>query len=473
MENSKLYQSLSTLNIYEQNRFFKFLQSPYFNVNENMLIFYGALSESLKVEENTPPSKETIWSLMYIDTNFDDRRFRKYSSDLLKLFEQFLAQENFQSNPVHQAKYLLESIANKRIDKLYNSSIKTAKRLSETQIERSASYYFYQYEFEKSIYNITDFEINRSQVSNIEQIAENLDHFYLAEKLRYYCTILSRQNIIRHDYSILFMDEIIKHVDKQDYSKIPPIKIYNQILKLNLQPNVRAHYDNLKISIKESILNFPEQEAKEIFDSAINYVINRINKGKSEFLSELFELYKEGIQKELLYINNELSPWAFKNVILSALRLKEFDWVENFIHNYQSKLNPKYRDNALSFNLAQLHFYKKDYKKVIEQLQQVEYDDLTYSLNSKTFLMGAYYELDDIEPLISLLDSFRAYLNRNKQLTESRKKIYINMINIVKKLSKLQSHEKEKIQKLKNEIESVNAIASKNWILEKIAELES
>ena len=472
MKETKLFHSLDALNVYELNRFNKYIQSPYFNRNERYNRFFELLEPALRREENAP-SKESVWAALYPGKAYDDRKMRKFTSDLLKLLEAFLAQERYEANPLHQANYLLDAVASKKIDALYRSSVRAARRLSEMHLDRDASYYYFQYEFERGIYSIGDYEINRSEISNVENIAENLDKFYLAEKLRYYCTVLSRQSVIRHEYNMLLINEIIRHVEEHDYADVPPITIYYQILRMYQEPDVRSHYDGLRSLIREHILTFPELEAKEIIDSALNYSIRQINRGKREFLREVFGLYQESLDKELLYINGELSPWAYKNIVITALRLKEFEWAERFIHQYAERLNPKYRENALSFNLAQLYFYRKEYEKVIESLQQVEYDDLSYKLNSTTFLMGSYYELDEMEALVSILDSFRVYLNRNKEIPTSRKTHYLNMIKIVKKLTRILPGDQKMIDKLKAEIEHLNAIASKGWILEKISELES
>jgi hypothetical protein len=278
--------------------------------------------------------------------------------------------------------------------------------------------------------------------------------------------------VLKHEYQMLFIDDIIRHVEEHDYQDIPPIIVYHQILKMYQEPEDRSHYDKLRELIRQYVLKFPELEAKEIIDSALNYSIRQINIGRQEFLREIFELYQEALERGLLYINQELSPWSFKNIVITALRLKEFDWAESFIHQYQNKLNVRYRSNAISFNLAQLYFYQKKYKSVIELLQQVEYDDISYTLNSKTFLIGSYYELDEIVALDSMLESFRAYLNRSKVLTPARKKLYINMINYIKKLSEVDVRNKSKIKALHDQVKMEKELASKGWIMEKIAELE-
>jgi len=132
----------------------------------------------------------------------------------------------------------------------------------------------------------------------------------------------------------------------------------------------------------------------------------------------------------------------------------------------------QYRGNARTFNLAQLHFYQKDYGKVIELLRTVEFEDFTYNLVSKSILLATYYEEDEIEPLMSLLSSFRTYLNRHKDIPASRRKSYLDLIKYLKKLTRIQPRDKKNLQKLKEEVESTKGIASESWLKEKIAELE-
>lgn len=102
-------------------------------------------------------------------------------------------------------------------------------------------------------------------------------------------------------------------------------------------------------------------------------------------------------------MEGELSPWDFRNIVVLGLRLGETDWVENFINTHKNFIPEAMRANAVSFNLAQVYFYQKKYEKVMVLLQKVEYEDLTYNLNSKSLLLIAYYELQEIETLHSLL----------------------------------------------------------------------
>ena len=75
----------------------------------------------------------------------------------------------------------------------------------------------------------------------------------------------------------------------------------------------------------------------------------------------------------------------------------------------------------MNFNLARVSWYKKKYDDVLSYLNQVLYNDVWYNLNARTLLLAAYYELDEILPLESLLQSFNAWVRREKALTKVKK----------------------------------------------------
>ena len=475
MKTTKIYSALSELTVYELNRFDKFVHSPYFNQNEGLTILFEQLVPHLKGRTGDDLMKKEVWNAIYPGTDYDDNRFRKLNSDLLKLFEQFLAQEVYESNPLHQANYLMESISKRKIEKMYNSVVTSVKRLSGRQLEKSSSFFFYQYQLEKNQYNLTsEFEKKfkkktRYSLLNIEEIAKNLDIFYLGEKLKLYCTLLSWKDVFNLTADLLFMEEIIGHVEKNDYDRYPPIEIYYRVYKSYVEPENIEHFYKLKSLISLHIESFPPEEAKDIYGSTQNFCIRKINEGQKEFLRENLDLYKESINNGILFHNEELSPTTFRNIVISALNLNEYDWAEDFIHKHKDKLAAKHRDNAVTFNLARLYWYKKEYKKVIEYLQNVEFDDMVYDLNSKTMLIATYYDTDEIEPLFSLLDSFQVFLFRNKKnITASRREGYMQLISFVRRLIKILPGDVKALEKLKQDISISKQTGTKKWLLEKV-----
>ena len=204
-----------------------------------------------------------------------------------------------------------------------------------------------------------------------------------------------------------------------------------------------------------------------------NFCAYHINLGKVKYYHELFDIYQTLIEKQIIFQSGgELDPAIYKNIITIGCLVKAFDWVEQFIQDHTGKLPKVSQDNDLNYNLAKVYFFTGQYEKVIEQLREVEYKNLDYSLGGKLMLLKTYYELDEFRALDSLMDSFRIYLHRNKIISRDVKQQYMNVLRFVKKLASIAPYDKEVIQKIKTQINNCKALADKKWILEKVAEKE-
>ena len=139
-----------------------------------------------------------------------------------------------------------------------------------------------------------------------------------------------------------------------------------------------------------------------------------INRGNQAYLLEALNLYKDMAATNLLTTNGKLSQFDYKNVVTTALRVKDFAFAGQFIYDYKNQLQPEERENAFTFNLARLHFYRKEYKQAMRLLQTIEYNDMFYQLDAKTTLLKCYYELGEYALLMSLKDSFVKLLRRKR-----------------------------------------------------------
>lgn len=473
MYNSKLFAILQHFDKYEQNRCRKYIQSPYFNRSEELLTLYESFIRVINGgKRNGGLDKHHLWSLLQPGKDFDDVRFRKYCSDLLKLIEGYLAQEVYERRPIQKVVNRMEAIEQRKAKVLVPTVMREAQRLAEKYPTKSAQLYLNKYQIERAFYDLKDSDIKRTERSNVENISNNLDYFYVAEKLKYYCLVLMQSSIVEEKYDIKLIKEITNSITTYGLHQVPAIAVYYQIfLLLEEQDNEVRFYDLISI-LKKNNMEFSRTEAYNMYSYAINFCIGRINQGQSKYVEECFNIFRELISTKILFREDRLRAWDFKNIVVLALRLGKYDWAENFINKYSEKLPIAFRQNAITYNLAQVYFYQKKYEKVIELLREVEYEDLAYNLNSKTLLIATYYETDEIEPLYSLFESFRAYLNRHKDIPEQRKKLYANLIKYTRRLSKIIPGDKTAVEKLKKELQETKNVASLSWLKEKLAELE-
>ena len=279
--------------------------------------------------------------------------------------------------------------------------------------------------------------------------------------------MLTRQNFLNSEYTTRLREEIMAHLKNSDYSEHPAIEIYHMVLLTLVEEQNENHFRKLLQLLKEYPKFFAPEELRDLYFLAQNYCTKKINQGHRSYLRDYFNLSKLLLEKDLVYENGYILPSSFKNIVTVGLRLEEYDWVENFIYTYKNKLAPKYRENAFTYNLAWLHFFKEEYRKTLRLLSHVEYMDVYYILDSKILLLKTYFELEDVDAFFSLCDSFYVYLRRNELISAYQKNICLNFVKYVKRLMRARLGDNRASQGLLAEIRDASQVASISWLLKK------
>ena len=272
------------------------------------------------------------------------------------------------------------------------------------------------------------------------------------------------------DYNLRLLKEISDHLKENSYEEYPSITIYYQILMTFTDTDTEVHFEELKRLLDEHTTKFPPDEARDMYAYAQNFAIRKINAGEKRYLREYFDLSKAALEKKLLMVDGDLSPWTFKNLVIAALRVGEFNWAEQFIKNYKNRLNEKFRSNAYNYNQGALLFFKGQYGDALRLINQVEYTDIFYALDTRTMQIKIYYQLDEWDPMQSAIEAFKVYLRRNKTLSENVKLLYNNFLKYTDKLSRLTKRDKPKLTELKQKIEETKQIADLGWLQQKVDE---
>ncbi len=471
MRSTKLYQIISELSSSEVNRFEKFVNSPYFNINI-LNIEILKICVELNKDIALTISKEEVWNTIKPGEEYDDVRFRKYISDLLKLLLEFFAVEELRGRPILSSQLLLEYANKKKIPKLINTSVQVSQNTSSKFYNRSSDFYLYHFQIEKNLFYLQEGNIELYSKKNVENIAENLDKFYIAEKLKYYCEILGREALSNIQYNFNFISELLAYVENNDFSNDLIIRIYYLIYKTLSTPDRSEYYHELKDILFKNYRLFDGFELQELFGSILNYCIAQINIGNHDFQDEMIRIYDFIFEKNILLNENYLTPAKFKNVVTTALRVGNYDFAESFIKEYGDLLPLTQKDSIVTFSLAQIYFYKKEFGQVINQLQKVEYPDLITNLRAKTIYLATLLELKEYDAISSWSESFKAFLNRKKkEIPAARIKSYQNFITIVRLVAGSEFGDKKFHQRINKELDKVTGnVVNEQWLREKLAE---
>ena len=480
MHNHKLILLLSSLSRKEMTRFREFAESPYHNKHKGVLRLAQYLSAAYPDFTKDACQRETLFQHIYPGSAHNQSKLAVIFTYTVRLLDLFLEIDAFTNTPSHRIPYLLEQLRQRKFLKGFEKTLAKAEHESEEQKERSADWYYERYLLatESDYYFTTVAERRRD--SSLEDKQHFLNHYFIAVKLRDACEMAVRTRILQVTYADPMIEVALKQVEEAEdtYQNIPAINIYYRLYQMITKTD-GAYYFNVLIHLKEQQEALPVDELKNIYNYLQNYCIRKINAGEPEILQELFQLYQIQLQKGLLLEDEQLSEWHYKNIVTTALRLKELEWVYRFINDYRKALPATARVNAYQFNLASYHHAAKEYHKVLDLLAKVEYSDLRYSLGAKALLLRTYYDLGEYNTLYALVDSFRQYLVRNKLMADGQRQGYYNLFKLTRRAAILQENKdyynyrryQREWQRLQDDSNSAEAIFNKSWLQQKIAEL--
>lgn len=468
MENSKLISILKCLTNKQVKQLRDFIASPYFNKKEEVLALFDTLIRFYPDFEAKLVEKEAVFSLTRPEEPYNEKEMGYWMSDLVKLIEQFIVTEEVLQQPTAQFSHLLKTYLKWNLEKPFQRTMKNAFSYLKTLPYQDSQYYYHEFLLKEQEVAFFDKQKVHSHDESLQEAIDNLDIYYLSQKLKYSCEIVNRLNMLTSDYRLKLLDEILTYLDNEPLNHIPPVAIYQSILLCLRQPDVETHFINLKDLLDKHATIFDPDEARGMYLYAINYCVGKINRGNSQYVSELFELYRRLLENRIIFENKYLSPWSYMNIVVVGSRNQEFDWTENFIHEYHTSLAPQFRENAYNYNLAYLYYIQKKYGKALKLLNEVQFDDVFYYIEAKSLLLRLYYELDETEPLLALCDAFKIYLRRNKLIAENKREMYLNFIRFVSKLIKIQKGKNELLLETQQMIKNTKLLVNAKWLHEKI-----
>ena len=479
MNGEKLYSIFKKLSPYELSGFNEFVQSPFFNKHAPTINVVELIVKAIRNKAFDDLNEHKLFHKLFPKEAFNTQKLNDLYSAVNKLMDVYLSFLQFQKNATQNSIGLIQQYLDRDLTTHYKTEISRLKK-RKTEIHASEEYYN-NYLIENSADQFFIRQRTRKADQSLQLKANNIDLFFLSIKLKLFCEMLNRANVIDTKYDLKFQQEIIQYIKTNIafFEHEPIIYVYYLIYNTLVDGSNEEHYFLLKKTLNKTVQLFDKTEAKSLFDYAENYCIKKINSGKSDYLKELLSIYKMLIEKQLLYTGDYLSPLDYKNIVTLGLRNHEVKWTKQFIEHYKNKIEPEFAENAYTYNLANFYYETKEYKQAAKLLQQVEFTDISYTAGAKFILLKIYFEQNEVDALYSVIDSFRVYLVRNKLISRYQRDAYIHFLVLTKQIfsakEKILENKRIKkeavILKINQKIAAVKNVSNLGWIQEKIKEL--
>ncbi len=483
MKESKLINTLKTFSKEEMDQFGKFIASPYHNSGKNCAPLFTQLQKFYPDFETGKIANEVLYKKLYPSRKFNKQVMWNLTSSMEKLSKEFLEQTALRKNKFLKAELLLSEYGSRKLLSAYPKTIGAMEVLLESggidydYFENKGHLENYRQEY----YHLTDKV--RSMSDSKLKASESQIMLFLRMTVGGLndMKVLSENHNYRFDVNIplefaknLNLKKIVDYARRKNFEYAFLIEIYYHSMMMLLEPGRTDHLDKMRELYGLHYDKFTLSEKRNMMHWIVNYCMSKMEYNENKFRRIIFELNEFRLKEGLVfYPADQLPKVIYFQILNGALAVKETDWAADFIKNYTQRLQPDIRNSMKRLANAFLYFHTKDFRKALKNLNEVEFIDVQDKFFSRTLTARSYYELYELESLLSYVDSSVHFLVSNPSVTETGRVYIHNFFKYLKKIVFIRENKDwDEIHVLRKEIEKTNEISNKKWLLEKLNELK-
>ncbi len=492
MKTSKLFTILKTFSFEELKQFEKFISSPYLNTGRNVKPLFRIIKKYHPDYPSEKLTEDKLYRLMYRTENNREKRgyIKVLISHLTNLAIEYLKNingENEFENKFSEVRFL-KMLNTRKLDNLFSSQFKNLNNLFTGKYDSDSGQFLFSMLMQKEYCNLLldrDYQQKTSEV--LLKQTEYLLLFFLSEFFKNRAHYRTNEYVFNAPIEGTLMklisenfnfSPVIEYLKVSKSKSYPVIAVYYYSMMSQLDINNDEYYKSFKELFENNIDLFDHEVKGDLYVDLEACCWKRLNNNIDEdrrdyYRKELFEIYKNELKLGLYkYEYDYIRIHKFRNIIMAALNLKEYDWLENFTKKYYKELAPEYRENLYNYSLAVINFNRGKFEEALALFSKIKYDYFYLKVDVKNWMLLIYYELKHNEQANSLIDSYKHFLAKNKNLSELFRKNNLDFLNCYIQLMKYNSgNESVELNKIRSEISSRGKFIHKGWLLKKIEEL--
>ncbi|MCB9234201.1 MAG: hypothetical protein H6581_21270 [Bacteroidia bacterium] len=474
MEKSKLAARLQSLSGKEFKAFSLFVNSPYFSQHQETIDFFRV------IEPHFPHFKitdEEVCHQLNPQNPPDLPRLRVLRTYLTALLDDFLGEQKYRRNDSLRRELTVQALTEKGLYKEALKLVSLQKQDSGALAPVDIQENYVEHRMWIALLDLRLRNGDRMADLHIQELLLSLDSYYWATRLKYLCTLVSQGSLFSIEMPEGLISTTLELYARFGGEEMPLAAIYFHLLNLLLGESHALHYQQLRQLVDQFGGRIGRDEQVNFFGFLQNYLTSRYQRGEAGALREMFELYKLMLKQEILFGRGDFSTHSFRNISVIGARLGEFEWVESFIDENSHQLDPEMRSTMESYCRGYLAFSREEYGDALRLLQNVSFVDPFVRTGHQGLLLRIYYETRDPEPFYSLANTFRRFLNRNKDISETHRASSGNFISMVRKLMACRELEgaarMKEIRKIREEMAQAEFLTDRTWLNSKLDELSS
>lgn len=467
MNNTQFIKIIRTFSADEIKKFRKFLLSPYFNTNKTLVKLLDHLT--YKYNGYTNINEIKVFQFLYPGKQYNKKRIRDLSSEILGLCERFLAEIQFGADNYLLNLNYLKSINSRNIRQNF---LNKYRQIEEKLLKKNLDYEYFnnlQFIYKEYLKFCNSYEIS-SVFDSVSKIRENTLNSALLEILRFNLGVSFMKYEFNRKIEIIQVEDILRISERGKINLHPILKIYYELYRANLKFDIKSYY-NIKKDFFRNQEFMDTTVVKEIMINTLNILIENINLiPESIYSKEIIELLTIMHEEGLFYDNNGYMIFGyFFSYADMLINNSEFEKANKFITENQSKIvQDRLNIDMVNTMYGKMYFKMEKYTVAIERLEKVTNSDVILYLQKKRYLLMSNFELGNYIICEQMVSSINKLYTRSKRYTNDPTRFVI----FVKYLNKLllSLYEKDSLKKLLFTLQNETKFSGQKWLIAKINE---
>ena len=478
MIHSKATDVIGSFSLKESTEFEKYLLSPYLNTNKNLIPLYRFLKKFYPDLTDKKITKRSAYSSVYGNAAFNDSRFRKLFSDLYKEAEKFIVINNLMKNRVDYYKLLTDELDSRKLERLFFSKLEHYNKLIE---DTSIHYDYFLYRHLSEWKNVL-FHLERGMqhkiALNVYKRTEYIIFYFLSDIFlsiqdmrsnsgRF--NIKSSKNLAGEFMKNLNVDKLFEYISENEFDGKDILTAYYLAYKAFNNFNEIKYYHEYKKFILEHLDSFNEGTQRTAVIYLINYCGRKMRADKSSDLkielNDIFGIYiKYGLYK--ISGENYFRSDLFLNIITNYFETGKTHEAEEFVKNNIGIIHPAHRKNIRSLFYALIEFENGNFGESLRQTSLIKTDTFLYKYKIKFLNLKNHYELNNFEIAKEAVNSFRKFINTDKNISDEQRRNIILFFKFYNSLWNCrEKNNKKAVTEIIREISPVNSLPEANWLI--------
>lgn len=473
----KLFQLLTALSKEELKLLKKAVSSPIYNTNQKVVRLFDILRPLHPHFDVSAKGLPKIYKKLFPKEVYKESKLQWHFTSLTKVVEHLLLHIAQEKKPLKRKERLIETYRERNLDDLFFRGNKNLLEELEVDTTPIIPKYIQQFQLHSDKYFHPLH--NKYDVGDrtLHQAMENLDSFFILQKLRIAIALISRGQLLGEEYDIYFLEAIkaAKFIPFIKENKLIQLYVHALVLTEN---SGEVDFETFEATLFNKNAIFENTDQQFLFFTGLNYVIKKCNNGEEQFKEKPLLWYQFGLKTKRLFVENKMGETTFANIIIFGCKAEAFNWVKTFIADYSNSLRTENIEETTQYYYGLVYYLEGNLDKSLDYLM-VSGKKSVFPPRKRAILVRVLFEkyLKDEsykDLLLANLLSFRTTLKNNKKFSKERLINFVNFVEIMQQLTK-KIDKKEAPLLIQQWLEEKTAnhlpVLSKSWIYEKVANL--